>query len=179
MNAHYLASPPPDDWRAWLAERLGQRPRRIGPWVELALYGARRCLDEAGLEVLPPRATIRVASLNGPMTATRSAAEQLRGGLPMPFAFLQSQPCQVLATLGMYLGAPAGSAQDARGPSEGQRDASRGQGAWQGDARFVVSRDRAALLRMAEREAGGKGLLYGWVEEGEPAATEWWWLHGG
>jgi len=30
----------PADWRAQLATRLGQRPRRMGVLAELALYGA-------------------------------------------------------------------------------------------------------------------------------------------
>lgn len=152
--SHYVAEPPPPDWREWLAARLGQRPRRIGLWAELALYGARRCLDDAGHAALPADALLRVASVRGPMSAAQSAVEQSRSGLPMPFTFLQSQPCQLLASLGQHLG-------------------------WQGDARFVVCRDRAALLRLAERESGARGLLFGWVEEGETQSTEWWWLHAG
>jgi len=151
MNAHYAGTPPPADWRERLAARLGQRPRRIGVWAELALYGARRCLDAAGLDVLPAGALLRAASLRGPMQATREAVEQGKSGLPMPFTFLQSQPCQALATLSVALG-------------------------WQGDARFIACRDRELLLRMAEREAERHGVLYGWIEEGAKPSTEWWWI---
>ena len=38
--AHHGAPPPPD-WRERLAVRLGKRPRRLGAWAELAVYGAR------------------------------------------------------------------------------------------------------------------------------------------
>lgn len=149
--AHLLAAPPPANWREWLTTRLGERPRRIGTWSELALYGALRCLDSAGHAQLPAGALLRVASLDGPMSATRAAVEQSRAALPMPFTFLQSQPSQLVAALSRHLG-------------------------WQGDARFVVCRDRAALLRLAEREAAGRGLLFGWVEEGAAPSTEWWWM---
>lgn len=148
--AHFVAAPPPADWRDWLATRLRQRPRRLGAWAELALYGARQCLDAAGEATLPPQALLCVASLSGSVSATRATVEQCRDGLPMPFSFLQSQPSQMLAALCQHL-------------------------AWQGDARFVVSRDPQAVLRLAQIESGSAGLLLGWVEEGAAAArTEWW-----
>lgn len=149
--AHFAAWPPPAGWQAALAARLGQRPRRIGLWAELALYGARQCLDAAHLAGLPAGARLRVASLGGPLSATHACIEQCRGGLPMPFTFLQSQPSQMLAALGQHL-------------------------AWQGDARLVVSADRHAVMTLAQREAGPAGLLFGWVEEGVQAGTEWRWM---
>ena len=145
--AHVLVDPLPADWRERLATRLGQRPRRIGPWAELALYGARLCLDAAGESALPPGTQLRVASLSGPLGASRLISEQARSGLPMPFAFMQSQPSQMLAALSQHL-------------------------AWQGDARFTVCRDRDALLQLAVHECGAAGLLFGWVEE--DLRTEWW-----
>jgi hypothetical protein len=145
--AHVVVDPLPADWRDRLAERLGQRPRRIGPWAELALYGARLCLDSAQEPALPAGAQLRVASLSGPMAATRTIAEQARLGLPMPFAFMQSQPSQMLAALSRHL-------------------------AWQGDARFTLCRDQAAVLALAQQESGAAGLLLGWVEEDR--RTEWW-----
>lgn len=144
--AHVVVDPLPGDWRDQLAQRLGQRPRRIGPWAELALFGARLCLDAAQEPVLPAGAQLRVASLSGPLSATRTIAEQARSGLPMPFAFMQSQPSQMLAALGQHL-------------------------AWQGDARFSLCRDPRTLLQLAQHECGAAGLLIGWVEEG--LRTEW------
>ncbi|MEO8154189.1 MAG: hypothetical protein ABI605_14050 [Rhizobacter sp.] len=145
--AHILVDPLPADWREQLAKRLGHRPRRIGPWAELALYGARLCLDAAQETHLPAGVQLRVASLSGPMSATRTIAEQARTSVPMPFTFMQSQPSQMLAALSQHL-------------------------AWQGDARFTLCRDRFALLQLAQHECGEGGLLIGWVEE--DTRTEWW-----
>lgn len=145
--AHVLIEPPPADWRDQLARRLGLRPRRIGPWAELALYGARLCLDTIDETVLAAGTHLRIASLGGPLRASRSIAEQARTGLPRPFSFLQSQPSQLLATLSQHL-------------------------AWQGDARFAVCRDRQAVLQLAQLECRSAGLLIGWVEE--DLRTEWW-----
>ncbi|HEX3138821.1 MAG TPA: hypothetical protein VHQ87_02130 [Rhizobacter sp.] len=145
--AHVVIDPLPADWREQLARRLGQRPRRIGAWTELALYGARVCLDAAQEEALPAGALLRVASLSGPRSATHAIVEQSRMGLPMPFSFMQSQPSQMLAALGQHL-------------------------AWQGDARFTLCRDREATLQLAQLESGAPGVLIGWVEE--DLRTEWW-----
>lgn len=147
LLAHVVAAPPPADWREQLVQRIGTRPRRIGPWAELALYGARRCLDEAGEAVLPAGASLRVASVGGTMDATRVIAQQSLTGLPLPFDFMQSQPSQMLAALSQHLG-------------------------WQGDARFVSTRDEPATLGLAQLESGPAGLLFGWVEAGQ--RSEWW-----
>jgi len=147
--AHH-ATPPPDDWRQRLGQRLDQRLRRIGPWAELALFGARACLDAAGEAVLPPGAVLLVTSLRGAVTATRTAIEQqVERGLPMPFTFLQTQPSQMLAALGQQL-------------------------QWTGDARFVLGRDTLALRRLAQLDAGPAGVLVGHVEEGPVPRSEWW-----
>jgi hypothetical protein len=145
--AHVVVDPLPADWREQLAQRLGQRPRRIGAWAELALHGARLCLDAADETTLPAGALLRVASLRGPLAATRAITEQARNGLPLPFAFMQSQPSHMLAALSEHLG-------------------------WQGDARFTLCRDKAAVLRLAKLECGPAGVLIGWVEEDQCA--EWW-----
>ncbi|MCM5679177.1 hypothetical protein M8A51_06490 [Schlegelella sp. S2-27] len=150
--AHFVAAPPPAGWQEWLTQRLGRRPRRIGAWSELALYGAVQCLDLAGESTLPAGVALRVASLRGPMRAARACIEQSTSGLPMPFTFLQSQPSQLLAALSHYLD-------------------------WQGDARLVVAREPAAVLALAQLEAGPSGVLLGWVEEehqGHGMQTQWW-----
>jgi len=156
LAAHVDLPVLPADWRDALALRLGERPRRLGAWAELALYGARRCLDEAGEAALPPAARLRVLSLSGAQAAMRAGIAQVRGGaLPMPFQFMQSQPALMLAALGRALG-------------------------WRGDASFVLGRDPQALLRLALCGAAPEGLLFGRIEEDGPQLrTAWWrWVCG-
>ena len=95
-----VADPPPLHWREELAGLLRARPRRLGTWAELGLYGARTCLEAAGLAVLPPQAMVCVSSLSGSESATHATAAQCRDGLPLPFGFLQSQSSQLLAAPG-------------------------------------------------------------------------------
>ncbi|KQW55181.1 hypothetical protein [Variovorax sp. Root411] len=151
-TAHFIAHPPPVDWRDDLARRIGRRPRRVGLWTELAMYGARCCLDAAGEAALPAGARIRVASQRGAWGATHAGLTQLDAGLPMPFTFMQSQPALMLAEVGRCL-------------------------EWQGDASFALCRDEARTLQLAKLGAARDGLLFGIVEEernGEPPRTEWW-----
>jgi hypothetical protein len=145
--AHVRIDPPPTDWRDQLARQLGERPRRIGPWAELALYGARACLDAAQEDRLPSNVSLRVASLTATCATVKTVAEQARAGVPMPFTFMQSQPSQTLAALSRHLG-------------------------WQGDARFIAARSREAVLQLALAESGSDGLMLGWVEEDR--CSEWW-----
>jgi hypothetical protein len=150
LAAHVVADPPPPDWRNALAARLGERPRRIGVWAELALHGAWQCLDAAGESVLPTGARLRVASLSGSQSATRASLAQLRSGLPMPFDFMQSQSGLMLAAVAKGLG-------------------------WQGDASFMVCRSVPLLTRACLYGAGPEGLLLGWIEEeGDALRSEWW-----
>ena len=147
-----VAHPPPDDWRAPLATRLGRRPRRVGLWTELAMYGALRCLDAAGEAALPAGARLRVTSRRGAWEATRAGLAQLDAGLPMPFTFMQGQPALMLAEVGRSLD-------------------------WQGDASFMLCRDLARPLALSQLGAGRDGLLFGVVEEtfGDvPPRSEWW-----
>ena len=143
-----LFATPPADWRVQLATRLGQRPRRIGAWVELALWGARQCLDQAGEENLPAGALLSLSSLKGPDIALRNALEQAVEGIPMPIIFLNSQPSQALPALAQYLG-------------------------WQGNGRCLTTRDPVLALQLACLEAGREGVLVGWVEEDAPGKSIW------
>jgi hypothetical protein len=131
---------------------LGQRPRRLGRCAELALYGARLCLDAAGESVLPIGAIVRVCSLSSTQRIAQTLAKQCLAGPPMPFAFIQSQPTQMLAAFAQFLD-------------------------WRGDASFTAGRDPPALLHMALHEAGAfnaSALLAGSVEEeGDILGTEW------
>ncbi|MET3461712.1 hypothetical protein [Variovorax atrisoli] len=150
--AHFVAHPPPEEWRDDLARRIGRRPRRVGVWTELAMYGARCCLDAAGEASLPAGARIRVSSQRGAWGATHAGLAQLDAGLPMPFTFMQSQPALMLAEVGRCLD-------------------------WQGDASFALCRDPARVPQLAKLGAPREGLLFGIVEEernAEPARSEWW-----
>ena len=139
---------PLEDWRAQLAARLGERPRRLGAWVELALWGARQCLDQAGENQLPAQALLTLSSLKGPDIALRNALAQAAEGVPMPITFLNSQPAQALPALGQYLG-------------------------WQGNGRCLTTREPVLALLLACLEAGEGGVLAGWVDEDAPGVSVW------
>jgi len=141
----------PADWRQQLAVRLGQRPRRIGVWAELALSGALSCLDAAGETALPESTLLSVCSLTGPEPALLAALASARHELPLPIGFLQGQPGQVLPVLAQHLG-------------------------WQGNGRCLATRDPVAALRLACIEAaaeGEGGILLGWVDQ-LPAERSLW-----
>ena len=139
---------PPADWRAQLAVRLGERPRRLGAWVELALWGARQCLDQAGETQLPASALLSLSTLKGPDIALRNALAQAAESVPMPITFLNSQPAQALPALAQYLG-------------------------WKGNGRCMTTREPGLALQLACLEAGSDGLLAGWVDEDAPGKSIW------
>lgn len=138
----------PENWRELLAARLGYRPRRIGILAELALFGALDCLDEAKESALPGDVVLQVCSLRGSIPAITQVLEQNREGLPMPFSFLQSQASQLLPALAAALN-------------------------WQGDASVVMARNPMNLAMLACHQAGGAGMLLGWVEDAEPRRSYW------
>lgn len=148
ITGRQFDAPPAADWRAQLATRLGHRPRRIGAWAELALWGARRCLDQAQEADLPADALLSLSSLHGPDIALRAALEQAKDDVPLPIAFLASQASQVLPTLAHYLG-------------------------WQGNGRCLTTRDPLQALHLACLEARAGGLLIGWVDEDAPGTSLW------
>lgn len=143
-----IADPPPVDWHARLCMRLGIKPRRIGTWAELGLYGALECLADADETKLSEQANLILSSRHGPVSALRRAVEQANEDLPMPLTFLQTQPSQLLATL----------AQSMR---------------WRGDARFITHDDPCALLRLAAVQNYRDGVLLGWVEESAAGSSVW------
>jgi hypothetical protein len=143
-----IETPPAADWRDRLARMLGEKPRRIGLWAELGLYGALRCMADAGETALPDDALLLVASRSGTHAATRAALEQMRDDLPMPLTFLQTQPSQLLALLAARLN-------------------------WQGNACFLAGATLEEALVLAETQAGRGGALVGWVEDHDAGATEW------
>lgn len=148
ITGRCIASPPPADWREQLTLMLGAKPRRIGTWAELGLYGALTCMADAGEPGLPPDAQIWLGSRRGTYTATGLALEQLRDDLPMPLTFLQTQPSQFLAMLAARL--------DSRG-----------------HACFLADAQPLALLRLAAAQAGKGGLLLGWVDEMDGGSSNW------
>lgn len=154
LASHVRLDPPPVGWRDALAARLGQRPRRIGEWAELALHGARQCVDAAGEGALPSGARIRVSSLGGARSATHAGMAAYRAGLlPLPFDFMQAQPALMLAALGTAL-------------------------EWQGDGSYMVCRGAQAWAHLALQGAGPEGALLGRVEAHDDVLlSEWWrWL---
>lgn len=141
-------APAPADWREQLARMLGAKPRRIGTWAELGLYGALRCMADAGEVTLPQDAQIWLGSRRGTYAATGIVLDQLREDLPMPLAFLQTQPSQLLALLAAQLD-------------------------WKGHACFVAGSEPQALMRLASAQAGNGGVLLGWVDEMDGGASNW------
>ena len=148
ISGRCIAAPPPADWREQLAQTLGAKPRRIGIWAELGLYGALRCMADAGEKILLQDAQIWLVCRRGTYAATDIVLEQLREGLPMPMAFLQTQPSQLLALLAA------------------QTD-------WKGHACFVAGAEPEAILRLAAAQAGKGGVLLGWLDEMDGGKSEW------
>ena len=148
--ARCVAQPAPADWREQLARRLGNRPRRLGRWAELGLYGALECLAVNAEDTLAGHAAIMLSSQHGPALAMRSALAQARVDLPLPLTFLQTQPSQLLAALSAQLH-------------------------WCGDARFITQSDPLAVLVLAMAMANTSvgGLLLGWVNELETESSLW------
>ncbi len=142
------SAPPPAGWREALCVMLGAKPRRIGNWAELGLYGALRCLSEAGEKSLSTGAQVWLGSLRGTYVATGTVLGQMQDDLPMPLAFLQTQPSQLLAMLAARMD-------------------------WKGHACFVAGSNPEALLRLAAAQSGEEGLLLGWVDETEVGITNW------
>ena len=148
IRARCVARPAPADWREQLATRLGSRPRRLGRWAELGLYGALECLAAGAESTLPEQAGLVVSSQHGPALALRTALEQVRDDLPLPLTFLQTQPSQLLASLSA-------------------------QWHWCGDARFIAHPDPMALLALALHAQHADGLLLGWVNELTAESSIW------
>jgi hypothetical protein len=148
VSGRCIAAPPPADWREQLAAMLGEKPRRIGGWAELGLYGALHCMADAGETTLPHDALVILASQRGPYAATIAALEQMRDDLPMPLAFLQTQPSQLLALLAAQV-------------------------KWQGNANFLAGTELQSILFLAAAQAGSGGLLLGSVDEMAGGLTHW------
>jgi hypothetical protein len=138
------------DWSTQLVTLLGSKPRRLSRWCELGLFGALSCIKQAGQTELPSDVAIRVYSEYGTLNATRAAIEQAEEHLPMPFTFMQTQPCQIFNALGTALG-------------------------WHGDGCAVSSTTRRqseiALLQGIRHAA-----LLAWVEEVPEPISRWIWL---
>ncbi len=152
IRGRCIANPPPADWREQLTQMLGAKPRRIGTWAELGLYGALRCMADASETTLPKGAQIWLGSRRGTFAATFIVLEQLRDDLPMPLAFLQTQPSQLLALLAAQMD-------------------------WNGNACFVAGAEPQALLKLAAAQTDNDGLLLGWVDEMDGGSTNWLRLH--
>jgi hypothetical protein len=151
ISGRCIAAPPAAQWREQLAQMLGAKPRRIGTWAGLGMYGALRCMANAGETILPQNALLMLASRRGAFAETSIVLEQMRDDLPMPLVFLQTQPNQLLALLAARMD-------------------------WNGHACFLAGA-AAGLLRLAAAQAGGGGMLLGWVDEMDGGSTSWLRLH--
>ena len=150
ISARFIAQPAPTDWAEQLVARLGSRPRRLGSWVELGLFGALECLAVEAASPLSEQTKLVVSSQHGPATALHAACVQAREDLPLPLTFLQILPSHMLATLSAQLG-------------------------WRGDARFITHVDPLRLLALAIAIAddGADGLLVGWVDVVGAPSSVW------
>ncbi len=148
IQGRCLAAPPPLDWREQLAGMLGAKPRRIGLWAELGMYGALSCLADAGETTLPQDALLVLGSARGTYSPTGQVLEQMRDDLPMPLTFLQTQPSQLLALLAAQM-------------------------RWRGQAAFIAGGSPQALLQLASVQCGSAGMLLGWVDEMEGGSSLW------
>ena len=148
ISGRCSAAPPPADWREELTHLLGAKPRRIGTWAELGLYGALHCMADAGEKTLPQDALLLLTSQRGTYAATSIALAQMRDDLPMPLTFLQTQPSQLLALL------------------TAQMD-------WTGHACFLAGAQAQDMLRLGSAQAGDGGMLLGCVDETNGGSTNW------
>lgn len=154
VSGRCLADPPPADWREQLVQMLGAKPRRIGTWAELGLYGALRCMADAGEKTLPPEAILLLTSRRGTYAATGTALAQMRDDSLMPVTFLQTQPSQLLALLAAQM-------------------------EWTGHACFLAAAKPQEMLRLAAAQAGAGGALLGCVDETDGGSSHWLRLHRG
>lgn len=148
VSGRCIAAPPPADWPEHLVQLLGSKPRRIGTWAELGLYGALRCMADAGEKTLPPDAVLLLTSRRGTCAATGKALLQMQEGGLMPLTFLQTQPSQLLALLAAQMG-------------------------WTGHACFLAAAQAQDLLRLATVQAGAGGALLGQVDEINGGTSNW------
>lgn len=161
----------PADWHERLVARLGQRPRRLGTWTELALYGALECLADVA-NGLDSAETVRATAQDGGASAgVLSPASPARPPVLLPpDAWLRigsERGCA--AAIGVGLG------QFAQGwvlpftfmqtlPSQTLAALARTLG-WQGDGSFVAGTDPLQTLALACTGAPAAGVLWGWVDE--------------
>jgi hypothetical protein len=143
-------APIENDWGAQLVTLLGSKPRRLSRWCELGLYGALLCIKQSGQTDLSSDVAIRVYSEYATINATRMAMEQATEHLPMPFTFMQTQPCQIFNALGAAVG-------------------------WHGDGYVTSSMNRhqseVALLQDIQQSA-----LLACVDEVPEPISRWIWL---
>lgn len=143
-----LAAPAHAGWREELAQLLGAKPRRIGTWAELGLYGALHCMADADERALPQDAVLFLTSRRGTYVATGTALEQMQDDVLMPLTFLQTQPGQLLALLAAQL-------------------------EWTGPACFLAAAQPQEVLCLAAAQAGQGGALLGCVDETNGGFSSW------
>lgn len=148
VSGRCIAEPPPADWPEQLVQLLGSKPRRIGGWAELGLYGALRCMADSGEKTLPPDAILLLTSRRGTYAATGKALAQMQEDALMPLTFLQTQPSQLLALLAAQMD-------------------------WTGHACFLAAAQPQDVLRLVDAQAGSGGALLGYVDETQGGTSNW------
>lgn len=150
VESVFAGHPLPDGWPEQLTALLGAKPRRMGEWAQMALYGALSCVERArDKSLLRAAGQLVLLSRRGTKTATTHALAEMQEGLPMPLTFLQTQPSQLLASLVNVMG-------------------------WQGGAVFLGGADpvQALWLVSAQIPEGGAVLL-GVAEVEEGGRSDW------
>lgn len=148
----------PCDWREQMHRLLGHKPRRVSSFTEAVLYGAFECMSQNPQLNVAQLSTLRITTQKGPRTASRKMIAESQHGLPMPFAFLNSQLGQALAGLLSAL-------------------------QWQGDASIHIADTPADFVRMSLISAQSHDVLLGWVDEivdgndaNNASSNHWIWL---
>jgi hypothetical protein len=143
-------APIENDWGTQLVALLGSKPRRLSRWCELGLYGALSCIRQSEQTGLSSDVAIRVYSEYATINATRMAMEQATEHLPMPFTFMQTQPCQIFNALGAAVG-------------------------WHGDG-YVTSSINRKQSGLALLQGIKQSALLAWVDEVPEPISRWIWL---
>lgn len=164
----------PADWRERLVARLGQRPRRLGTWTELALYGALECLVD-GVNGSDARDAAGAARTAPPGSAAPTPASPSVPPAGPPALLPPDARLRVGGDHGCAAAIGVGLEQFAQGwvlpftfmqtlPSQTLVALARTLG-WQGDGSVVAGTDPLQTLALACTGAPAAGVLWGWVDE--------------
>lgn len=161
----------PADWRERLVARLGQRPRRLGTWTELALYGALECLADVANGLDSAEAARATALDSGASAGVLSPASPAGPPALLP----PDARLRIGGDHGCAAAIGVGLEQFAQGwvlpftfmqtlPSQTLAALARTLG-WQGEGSVVAGTDPLQTVVLACTGASAAGVLWGWVDE--------------